>query len=69
MNKYSNFFRSLCLTFFLLLNSNSWLFAQDKAIIELLNGFMKAIETRDSVKMYAFFADVPVTWVGVWRPA
>lgn len=69
MNKYPNFFRSLCLTLFLLLNSNSWSFAQDKAIIELLNGFMKAIETRDSVKMYAFFADVPVTWVGVWRSA
>lgn len=38
-------------------------------INKLLQGFMKAIEARDSVSMYSFFADVPVTWVGVWKPA
>ena len=40
-----------------------------KEINTLLSRFMKAIQTRDSVSMYSFFADVPVTWVGVWKPA
>jgi len=39
-----------------------------KEIHQLLSGFMKAIQTRDSISMYSFFADVPVTWVGVWKP-
>ncbi len=42
---------------------------QHPEINTLLQGFMKAIETRDSTQMFSFFADVPVTWVGVWKPA
>lgn len=34
----------------------------------LLNTFMESIETRDSITMYSLFADVPVTWVGVYQP-
>lgn len=42
--------------------------AHHSEINTLLQGFMKAIETRDTAKMFSFFADVPVTWVGVWKP-
>ncbi|WP_133475426.1 serine hydrolase domain-containing protein [Sediminibacterium goheungense] len=73
MNKYLKMGKSLrlmiCLLFGIVLSGRS----QDsintqKEINMLLQGFMKAIETRDSVSMYSFFADVPVTWVGVWKP-
>ncbi len=41
----------------------------DKQQIEgLLHTFMESIKTRDSITMYSLFADVPVTWVGVYQP-
>ncbi|RNL86295.1 class A beta-lactamase-related serine hydrolase [Sinomicrobium pectinilyticum] len=37
-------------------------------IEDLLRSFMESIETKDSIKMYSLFADVPITWVGVYQP-
>lgn len=74
MNKYYAIFSRLsiisCLLFGIHVAGSSQNYSVDhKAIHSLLSDFMKAIQTRDSVSMYSFFADVPVTWVGVWKPA
>lgn len=74
MNKYCTNLSRLCIAFCLLLGIHVIGKSQDntvdhKEINMLLTRFMKAIQTRDSVSMYSFFADVPVTWVGVWKPA
>lgn len=75
MNKYYQLSSRLCIAMMLLVswigsaNAQKTSDKEEKKINELLMGFMKAIQTRDSVSMYSFFADVPVTWVGVWKPA
>lgn len=62
----------LCTLFYIIVCNGC--FAQpsdpnDKQQIEdLLQTFMKSIETKDSIAMYSLFADVPVTWVGVYQP-
>jgi CubicO group peptidase (beta-lactamase class C family) len=73
MNKYYAIFSRLsivgCLLFGMHVAGSSQNYSADhKAIHSLLSDFMKAIQTRDSVSMYSFFADIPVTWVGVWKP-
>lgn len=73
MNKYYTNLSRLYIVFFLILGIHVSGKSQDhsgdhKKINTLLSRFMKAIQTRDSVSMYSFFADVPVTWVGVWKP-
>lgn len=73
MNKYVKMGKSLRLMIFLLLGTaltgrSQENISDQNEINKLLHGFMQAIETRDSVSMYSFFADVPVTWVGVWKP-
>lgn len=40
-----------------------------KEIEKLLQTFMTAISSRDSVTMYSLFVDAPVTWVGAWQEA
>ncbi len=41
----------------------------DKQEIEqLMKTFMNSIEKKDSTTLFSLFADVPVTWVGVWQP-
>jgi len=40
----------------------------NQQIENLLQTFMKSIETRDSITIYSLFADSPVTWVGVYQP-
>ncbi len=43
--------------------------SNDKQEIEqLMKTFMNAIEKKDSITLFSLFADVPVTWVGVWQP-
>jgi len=38
-----------------------------KQIKEVLEIFMNAIETKDSIKIYSLFHDAPVAWVGVYK--
>lgn len=64
--------KCIVVLFFMNLNwhvSAQTISVEKQKIQALLEGFMEAIQTRDSGLMYSFFADVPVTWVGVWRPA
>lgn len=74
MNKNYSCRNRICLVLYLSLGIHMIGWSQNntshyKEINSLLSGFMKAIQTRDSIGMYSFFADVPVTWVGVWKPA
>lgn len=74
MNKSYTLRRFIYIILFLSFGIHVACFSQSNAsshkeINILLSDFMKAIQNRDSVSMYSFFADVPVTWVGVWKPA
>ena len=73
MNKYSKAGSRISVTICFLLgifvSGNSQQTSGDQQEIKaLLADFMKAITTRDSASMYSFFANTPVTWVGVWKP-
>ncbi len=43
------------------------LVSEKAKINAILNEFMRCIETKDSIQMYALFHKGPVTWVGVYK--